>query len=1198
MTLADESFQVEIRDDIPVLDSGETELAAVDEDGLDGPLSTGNADDGREGETTGTDSAVASGSLDVLVLDGADEDAEFGLKTVSEPEDSGLTSKDQTVWIVSNGETDLLTGFVDSGAPVEGDESTAGRVAGEYDETDRVVFTLQLSGANNEDYEFTLLDQIDHPVTDDPDTVDNPDTTDVEGVETAFEDTLTLDLSRYVEASDADGDTVTLADESFQVEIRDDIPVTDDELASAVTVLEDGMDEGVLSDEGLNGLDQSTGNQESGESNTDDEASQDDGESLTALFSVGADEDLVFSLSQDTSSLPTLYSKGEEVTYAVVGNTLTATAGARTVFTLEVDPSDGTWSFDLDDQLDHLAPVVVEGTAVLVAGDVLDLADETLTLNGVDFGFVADTTVQDVLDFLNGEGVLASLDGDGNLVIRAEGEVTIAYSDGAVGTALGVVAGSYIGAAENVELITAADGSTTVASIDFSSLILATDEDGDTISLDEGDFTVAVQDDIPVIGPGIKTDLIYSNQNNDGDGPAPGGIGHFDYTIGSDERSDYSATDSDFSTITLSGFVGPETAKRNITNTSVTWVSEDATTAVFDIEFVYRADSASTTTTPATGTLTFNKTAGTYTVELDDEISSFAILSTSDPSTSFQGYVPDTSTPDQTQPEVSVAALASTFFVQFTGDHAVGGNSPVLVHSTNADDDTVPGAASVYENGEDDLLVAEDTWVSTSNTANGVAGDTLQNGEVLDLNFFSEDPKGLSGLAGDKYATATGIYLKFDGIGNNEDLVVILKLVVEGSDPTNQNNTITRAIVIEAADIIKSQADVPTGYNDKVTLDQNDGLVIIERNDYNFGDDTYVIYGAQILSSTDTVTGEGIDLNPLTSDSVGGSSASDTELFETASNDNDVLKISAIGFVTPTSGTDDANLNFNFSIVDADGDATSTQTLKVTIEGSFAFQGTDANEDIQGTSNDDTIAGGGGDDIIDGGDESLADYMSFAGVSTGVNFTLNGEPAVDGYYTAHLESYGLGTDKYKDIEGLIGSSGADVLTGSSGNDILVGGDGNDILNGGSAGADTFVGGKGNDTLTDGSAGISDTFKWMAGDESTTNTPATDTITDFDTVAGSLGGDVLDLASLLQGESQEAGNLALYLHFSLDGADTVLEISTTGQFKPSDGNNINPLGGASANDVNQVIVFSGVNLVGSATSQDTIITQLTDKLITD
>ncbi|HET8786829.1 MAG TPA: VCBS domain-containing protein, partial [Candidatus Limnocylindrales bacterium] len=76
--------------------------------------------------------------------------------------------------------------------------------------------------------------------------------------------------------------------------------------------------------------------------------------SLDALFNAGADTPLTFALSDDTSGLPVLHSGGVLVTYEVVGNVLTASAGSETVFTLTVN-ADGSWTFDLVGALDHPA---------------------------------------------------------------------------------------------------------------------------------------------------------------------------------------------------------------------------------------------------------------------------------------------------------------------------------------------------------------------------------------------------------------------------------------------------------------------------------------------------------------------------------------------------------------------------------------------------------------------------------------------------------------------------------------------------------------------------------------------------------------------------------------------------------------------------------------------------------------------------
>ena len=166
-------------------------------------------------------------------------------------------------------------------------------------------------------------------------------------------------------------------------------------------------------------------------------------------------------------------------------------------------------------------------------------------------------------------------------------------------------------------------------SIDVGALIEVVDEDGDALPAGAGNIVINVGDDIPVVQ--TKTDLIYANSSN----PSPGGTGIFDYSIGADERSTFSSSNSDFSTITLGGSVGGLA----ITSPTVTWASETATEAVFNISFFYAPNPAVPgTTVQETGTLTFDKAAGTYTVSLDDPIESVTILNTAT-ALGFTGYV-------------------------------------------------------------------------------------------------------------------------------------------------------------------------------------------------------------------------------------------------------------------------------------------------------------------------------------------------------------------------------------------------------------------------------------------------------------------------------------------------------------------------------------------------------------------------------
>lgn len=185
--------------------------------------------------------------------------------------------------------------------------------------------------------------------------------------------------------------------------------------------------------------------------------------------------------------------------------------------------------------------------------------------------------------------------------------------------------------------------------------------------------------------------------------------------------------------------------------------------------------------------------------------------------------------------------------------------------------------------------------------------------------------------------------------------------------------------------------------------------------------------------------------------------------------------------------------------------------------------------------------------------------------------------SVDGSLSVTFEPAALATGTTitgtADADTLYGGAGNDTLNGLAGNDLLDGGSGNDIMDGG-ADNDTLIGNSGNDTMTGGTG--ADVFVWQLGEGGTTSSPAEDTITDF---ADGIGGDQLDLRDLLVGE--ESAPLTDYLHFDLDGSDTVISVSSTGAF---DGSNY-----ASATD--QRIVLSNVDLVTGSSGDTDIISNL-------
>ena len=200
------------------------------------------------------------------------------------------------------------------------------------------------------------------------------------------------------QVTDSDGET---ADGSLTLTVDDDTPVA---VANPEGV------HGAVAEDGMSAAlgDHSTGNLDAGQTTASDETSGGIG-SLTGLFAAGADAPLTFGLNSDTSGLPVLFSHGEQLAYSVAGNVLTASTSFGTVFTLQVN-ANGSWSFDLQDQLDHVPA-----------------------------------------------------NGDSGTQLRSSGEGG-------------------------------------VSSIDFSSVIVATDADGDSApGAASGAFTISVQNDVPII---------------------------------------------------------------------------------------------------------------------------------------------------------------------------------------------------------------------------------------------------------------------------------------------------------------------------------------------------------------------------------------------------------------------------------------------------------------------------------------------------------------------------------------------------------------------------------------------------------------------------------------------------------------------------------------------------------------------------
>ncbi|ARU15337.1 DUF5801 repeats-in-toxin domain-containing protein [Croceicoccus marinus] len=232
------------------------------------------------------------------------------------------------------------------------------------------------------------------------------------------------------------------------------------------------------------------------------------------------------------------------------------------------------------------------------------------------------------------------------------------------------------------------------------------------------------------------------------------------------------------------------------------------------------------------------------------------------------------------------------FFVQITG----------FKGGLNAGGDNVLGVG--------ERVGAAQSWISTNNTAYGVEGDTIDAGEVLELRFHALDP-----YQYDFPATSfvSGLTFTLDNVAAGEDFVVVLQL----ADPNNPGTILTTRTIVVGADDIYRQADsIPEGFG-APALDGDDGFVIIEPNDYLQGSEGFVIVGAQVMSSTNGLSGSGIDLNRAVGDD-GGSSGSIA--FGEQTDDADVVTVTDIGVIRTVFNEQAISLDLSITVTDADGD--------------------------------------------------------------------------------------------------------------------------------------------------------------------------------------------------------------------------------------------------------------------------------------
>ncbi|MGF6456756.1 DUF5801 repeats-in-toxin domain-containing protein [Pseudomonas frederiksbergensis] len=462
----------------------------------DGPAAAGTAltgtvdEDGlANGIAGGTGDAAgeattASGSVTGIFQSGADTPLSYALSS----DTSGLPA-------LSSGGVALVYSVV------------GGTLTATAGATDVFTFSLTAAGA----YTFTLLKPLDHAAGNN-------------------ENDITLNLGSLLQATDKDGDTVTAAAEKLVITVDDDTPTATGTAATG-TVDEDGL---------ANGIAGGTGDA-AGEATT---ASG----SVTGIFQSGADTPLSYALSSDTSGLPALSSGGVALVYSVVGNTLTATAGATDVFTFSLTAA-GAYTFTLLKPLDHAAgnnenditlnlgsllqATDKDGDTVTAAAEklVITVDDDTPTATGT-----AATGTVDEDGLANGiaggtgdaAGEATTASGSVTGIFQSGADTPLSYalssdtsglpalSSGGVALVYSVVGNTLTATAGATDVFTfsltaagaytftllkpldhAAGNNENDITLNLGSLLQATDKDGDTVTAAADKLVITVDDDTP-----------------------------------------------------------------------------------------------------------------------------------------------------------------------------------------------------------------------------------------------------------------------------------------------------------------------------------------------------------------------------------------------------------------------------------------------------------------------------------------------------------------------------------------------------------------------------------------------------------------------------------------------------------------------------------------------------------------------------
>ncbi|WP_386682799.1 Hint domain-containing protein [Loktanella sp. R86503] len=216
--------------------------------------------------------------------------------------------------------------------------------------------------------------------------------------------------------------------------------------------------------------------------------------------------------------------------------------------------------------------------------------------------------------------------------------------------------------------------------------------------------------------------------------------------------------------------------------------------------------------------------------------------------------------------------------------------------------------------------------------------------------------------------------------------------------------------------------------------------------------------------------------------------------------------------------------------------------------GNDTISAANGNDIVYGGTGNDTIFGGSGNDTVFGGEGN--DSIS-GGNGNDVLYGGMGNDNIDGGAGNDTAYGGSGADTIALGEGNnlgYGGAGGDTITAGSGTDTIYGGAGRDSISAG-AGNDRIYGGDSNDTI-DGGTG-DDTIWGEAGNDSILGGDGNDVIYGDDVAPAAVTTETLSWigqgaagTDLVNGFTQDTGNINVSVSFQNDGGNTAIETSSS------------------------------------------------------